>query len=190
MGELYAPFTRQGGNRILFMDIASAEVTKYAANAMLATRISFMNQMALFCELVGADVQQRAARHRLRPADRPGVPVSRSRVRRFLLPQGREGDHQDRRRSRALARRAQGGRGGQRVPEAGACCSKVQRYLGAGPERQDGRPLGTRLQGRDRRHAGEPDDPADRGAARRPARGCRRTIPRPPTRRGTSSATG
>ena len=56
LGELYAPFTRQGGNRILFMDIASAEVTKYAANAMLATRISFMNQMALFCELVGADV--------------------------------------------------------------------------------------------------------------------------------------
>jgi UDPglucose 6-dehydrogenase len=56
MGELYAPFTRQGGNRVLFMDIASAEVTKYAVNAMLATRISFMNQMALFCELVGADV--------------------------------------------------------------------------------------------------------------------------------------
>jgi UDPglucose 6-dehydrogenase len=56
MGELYAPFTHQGGNRILFMDIASAEVTKYAANAMLATRISFMNQMAHFCELVGADV--------------------------------------------------------------------------------------------------------------------------------------
>ncbi len=56
MGELYAPFTRQGGNRVLFMDIASAEVTKYAANAMLATRISFMNQVALFCELVGADV--------------------------------------------------------------------------------------------------------------------------------------
>ena len=56
MGELYAPFTRQGGNRVLFMDIASAEVTKYAANAMLATRISFMNQMARFCELVGADV--------------------------------------------------------------------------------------------------------------------------------------
>ena len=56
MAELYSPFTRQGGNRILFMDIASAEVTKYAANAMLATRISFMNQMALFCELVGADV--------------------------------------------------------------------------------------------------------------------------------------
>ena len=50
MTELYAPFTRRGGERIIFMDIASAEVTKYAANAMLATRISFMNQMAMFCE--------------------------------------------------------------------------------------------------------------------------------------------
>ena len=53
--ELYSPFVRTG-NPILFMDIASAEVTKYAANAMLATRISFMNQVAHFCELVGADV--------------------------------------------------------------------------------------------------------------------------------------
>jgi UDPglucose 6-dehydrogenase len=56
MGELYAPFVRTG-NPIVFMDIASAEVTKYAANAMLATRISFMNQIADFCERVGADVK-------------------------------------------------------------------------------------------------------------------------------------
>ncbi|MGH7656832.1 MAG: UDP-glucose dehydrogenase family protein, partial [Gemmatimonadales bacterium] len=56
VAELYAPFVRTG-NPVLFMDIASAEVTKYAANAMLATRISFMNQIAGFCELVGADVQ-------------------------------------------------------------------------------------------------------------------------------------
>ncbi|HTO74415.1 MAG TPA: UDP-glucose/GDP-mannose dehydrogenase family protein, partial [Gemmatimonadales bacterium] len=55
LGELYAPFVRTG-NPILFMDIPSAEVTKYAANAMLATRISFMNQVADFCERVGADV--------------------------------------------------------------------------------------------------------------------------------------
>jgi UDPglucose 6-dehydrogenase len=55
MEALYAPFVRTG-NPILFMDIASAEVTKYAANAMLATRISFMNQIADFCERVGADV--------------------------------------------------------------------------------------------------------------------------------------
>ncbi len=53
--ELYAPFVRSGAP-ILFMDIPSAEVTKYAANAMLATRISFMNQIAELCELVNADV--------------------------------------------------------------------------------------------------------------------------------------
>jgi UDPglucose 6-dehydrogenase len=53
--ELYAPFVRSGAP-ILFMDIPSAEVTKYAANAMLATRISFMNQIAELCERVGADV--------------------------------------------------------------------------------------------------------------------------------------
>jgi UDPglucose 6-dehydrogenase len=53
--ELYAPFVRTG-NPILFMDIASAEITKYAANAMLATRISFMNMVAGLCEAVGADV--------------------------------------------------------------------------------------------------------------------------------------
>ena len=53
--ELYSPFVRSG-SPILFMDIPSAEVTKYAANAMLATRISFMNQIAELCERVGADV--------------------------------------------------------------------------------------------------------------------------------------
>jgi UDPglucose 6-dehydrogenase len=55
--ELYEPFVRSG-NPILFMDIASAEVTKYAANAMLAARIALMNQFAALCERVGADVEQ------------------------------------------------------------------------------------------------------------------------------------
>ena len=55
--ELYAPFVRTG-NPLIVMDIPSAEMTKYAANAMLATRISFMNQMARLCEAVGADVTQ------------------------------------------------------------------------------------------------------------------------------------
>jgi UDPglucose 6-dehydrogenase len=55
MGELYAPFVRTG-KPILFMDIPSAEMTKYAANAMLATRISFMNEIANLCERVGANV--------------------------------------------------------------------------------------------------------------------------------------
>jgi len=55
VGQLYAPFVRTG-NPIIFMDLPSAEVTKYAANAMLATRISFMNQIAQLCDMVGADV--------------------------------------------------------------------------------------------------------------------------------------
>ncbi len=55
MAELYAPFVRTG-KPIIFMDIPSAEMTKYAANAMLATRISFMNEIANLCELVGANV--------------------------------------------------------------------------------------------------------------------------------------
>jgi UDPglucose 6-dehydrogenase len=55
MQELYAAFTRTGAP-ILMMDTASAELCKYAANAILATRISFMNEVANVCELVGADV--------------------------------------------------------------------------------------------------------------------------------------
>jgi UDPglucose 6-dehydrogenase len=55
MAELYAPFVRTG-KPIIFMDIPSAEMTKYAANAMLATRISFMNEIAALCERVGANV--------------------------------------------------------------------------------------------------------------------------------------
>ena len=55
MAELYAPFVRTG-KPIIFMDIASAEMTKYAANAMLATRISFMNEVANLCEKTGANI--------------------------------------------------------------------------------------------------------------------------------------
>ena len=57
MAELYAPFVR-AEQPILFMDLRSAELTKYAANAMLATRISFMNEIATLCEKLGADVDQ------------------------------------------------------------------------------------------------------------------------------------
>jgi UDPglucose 6-dehydrogenase len=57
MQELYAPFTRTGAP-IMVMDCASAELCKYAANAMLATRISFMNEVANVCELYGANVDQ------------------------------------------------------------------------------------------------------------------------------------
>ncbi len=54
--ELYTPFVRNG-HPIYIMDILSSELTKYAANAMLATRISFMNEMALLCEATGADIE-------------------------------------------------------------------------------------------------------------------------------------
>lgn len=57
MEDLYKPFVRQG-NPIIFMDERSAELTKYAANAFLATKITFMNEIANFCERVGADVDK------------------------------------------------------------------------------------------------------------------------------------
>src|SRR5262249_26955292 len=57
MQELYSPFTRTGAP-IMVMDTASAELCKYAANAILASRISFMNEIANVCELAGADVDQ------------------------------------------------------------------------------------------------------------------------------------
>ena len=75
MKELYKPFVRQG-NPILFMDEKSAELTKYAANSFLATKITFMNEIANFCEHVGADVD----------AVRIGI-GSDSRIgKRFLFP--------------------------------------------------------------------------------------------------------
>jgi UDPglucose 6-dehydrogenase len=55
MNELYAPFVRSG-NPLIYMDVRSAELTKYAANAFLATKISFMNEIAQLCERLGADV--------------------------------------------------------------------------------------------------------------------------------------
>jgi len=57
MRELYAPFNRNR-NKLIVMDIRSAELTKYAANAILATKISFMNEIALIAEQVGADIEQ------------------------------------------------------------------------------------------------------------------------------------
>ena len=55
MSDLYAPFARQG-NPVIFMDEPSSELTKYAANSFLATKISFMNEIAQLCEHMGADV--------------------------------------------------------------------------------------------------------------------------------------
>jgi len=75
MAELYGPYVRQG-NPILFMDEKSSELTKYAANSFLATKITFMNEVANLCELVGADVD--AVRKGIGSDDRIG--------KRFLFP--------------------------------------------------------------------------------------------------------
>ncbi|WP_190808461.1 UDP-glucose/GDP-mannose dehydrogenase family protein [Flagellimonas sp. S3867] len=58
MRSLYAPFFRSSMDRLITMDVRSAEMTKYVANAMLATKISFMNEISNICELVGADVNK------------------------------------------------------------------------------------------------------------------------------------
>ena len=75
MSELYGPYVRQG-NPIIFMDERSSELTKYAANSFLATKITFMNEIANVCELVGADVD--AVRRGIGADDRIG--------KRFLFP--------------------------------------------------------------------------------------------------------
>lgn len=75
MGDLYAPFVRQG-NPVIYMDEKSAELTKYAANSFLATKISFMNEIAILCEKLGADVDM--VRRGIGSDDRIG--------KRFLFP--------------------------------------------------------------------------------------------------------
>jgi UDPglucose 6-dehydrogenase len=75
MGDLYAPFVRQG-NPVIFMDERSSELTKYAANSFLATKISFMNEIAHLCERMGADVDM--VRKGIGSDDRIG--------KRFLFP--------------------------------------------------------------------------------------------------------
>ncbi len=75
MNDLYAPFVRQG-NPIIFMDEKSAELTKYAANSFLATKITFMNEIAQMCELLGADVDM----------VRRGIGSDERIGRRFLFP--------------------------------------------------------------------------------------------------------
>jgi UDPglucose 6-dehydrogenase len=75
MSDLYAPFVRQG-NPVIFMDEKSAELTKYAANSFLATKISFMNEIAQLCEKLGADVDM--VRRGIGSDDRIGQ--------RFLFP--------------------------------------------------------------------------------------------------------
>ena len=90
---LYAPFARSR-DKMIVMGVRSAEMTKYAANCMLATKISFMNEVANICETVGADVREVRAGHRLRPTHRLSFHLSRRGIRRFMLPQRCSGTDQ------------------------------------------------------------------------------------------------
>ena len=137
-----------------------------------------MNQMAEFCERVGADVQRRAARHRLRPAHRHAP--SSSRARATAAPAS------PRTCRRSSTRRGSSGWSPDLLEAVEAVNDRQKRVLFAqaaarargsiaGPDR---RGVGPRLQGRDGRHAREPGHPADRGPAGGRGDGCRRTIPR------------
>ena len=150
MAELYAPFVRTG-KPIIFMDIPSAEMTKYAANAMLATRISFMNEIANLCEKVGANVD--LVRKGIGSDARIGsvIPVSGTGLRRLLLSEGREGA------------RANGARGGSplSVLEAVEDVNDRQKHRlfeklsvrSASNQRDAHRGLGAGVQAAHRRHA-------------------------------------
>ena len=162
MRELYAPFTRTGAP-IMVMDCASAELSKYAANAILATRISFMNEVANVAEVVGRQRRSGAPRHRRGSPHRVVVPLSRHWLRRQLLSQGHQGADQVCRRQRLRLPDAQSGGSGQRSAEGA-----VRRQAGGAfrlAQRQDDRRLGPGVQAAHRRHARGAGHSADQPAA-------------------------
>ena len=129
MTELHRPFTRTGAP-IMVMDCASAELCKYAANAMLATRISFMNEIANVCEAFGADVdkvrQAVASDKRIGPAFLfPGVGYGGS-----CFPKDVQGDRQVRRGQEVPVPDSRSGRGGQRIRRRSGCLLKLDAHFG------------------------------------------------------------
>ena len=162
----------------MMMDTASAELCKYAANSILATRISFMNEIANVCELVGADVDHVRKADRRRPAHRHVVPVSRASATAAAA---------FRRTCKALLK-SSGDQGYDfkilRAVEAVNEPQKarlVDKMIGAlrRPEGPDDRAVGPGLQAAHRRHARGAGDHDHRAPARRSAPRCGRTIPRP-----------
>ena len=136
------------------MDVRSAELTKYAANAMLATRISFMNELANLADALGADIEMVRQGIGSRSAHRLALPVSRAWLRRQLLSEGREGAAAHRRRSTDVPlTRARRRRGGERGAEA-----RARRQDRRAPRRATSPAarfarVGTRVQAEHRRHA-------------------------------------
>jgi UDPglucose 6-dehydrogenase len=148
---LYDPFTRSR-ERMIVMDVRSAELTKYAANAMLATKISFMNEMANLAERMGADIEK--VRQGIGSDPRIGYS--------FIYPGAGYGGSCFPKDVKALvhsageyafdAAAAEVGRGGQQAPEAGAV-PQDPRLLRGQARGQDHRSVGPGLQAQHRRHA-------------------------------------
>ena len=149
---LYEPFNRSR-DRMIVMDVRSAELTKYAANAMLATKISFMNELANLAERVGADIEQVRVGIGSDPRIGYSVHLSRLRLRRLVLPEGRAG-----------ARRV-GGRGRLSTPsmlravesvnerQKRVLFDKIETYFGGDLRGKVHRGLGPGVQAEHRRHA-------------------------------------
>ena len=151
MRELYAPFQRNH-ERLQVMDIRSAELTKYAANAMLATRISFMNELALLAERLGADIEH--VRKGIGSDPRIGY--------HFLYPGTGYGGSCFPKDVTALLRTAREHGIDLKVVRAveeandrqkGVLVDKIARRFGERPGRPAHRALGPRLQAQHRRHA-------------------------------------
>ena len=120
MQALYSPFVRTE-NPILIMDNRSAEMTKYAANAFLATRISFINEVAKLWRARWGRRRRRPPRYGIGSSDRPSLSLPRGWLWRVVFPQGCPGDHSHGARQRSAVPAPERGRRGQRAAEASPC---------------------------------------------------------------------
>ena len=145
--ELYAPL----GAPLVRTDIASAEMIKLAANAFLATKISFINEIANVCEETGADVLEVARGMGLDQPHRPALPASRYWLRRLLLSQGCLSTQTACGKLRLPLPAADGRDRGQRTAEAACDCQAAEASGHAG--RQEDRAARARVQSRHRRYA-------------------------------------